>query len=102
MMGLPRSVADALDEMTYSQRALAYLQVDAELRLVGAGGNLENYGLAAVRPGQPAPEQALFLEGLLPLPETPFSCRHSSWTAGAPRMCISTWMADAYGSCSSM
>ena len=72
MMGLPRSVADALDAVTYSRRALAYLQVDAELKLVGAGGNLENYGLGAIRLGEQAPGQAFFLEGLLPLPETPF------------------------------
>ena len=72
MMGLPRSVADALDAVTYSQRALAYLQVDAELKLVGAAGNLENYGLGAVRLGEPALGQAVFLEGLLPLPETPY------------------------------
>src|SRR5262245_34365055 len=72
MIGLPHSIVEALDEMTYSQRALAYLQVDAELRLVGAGGDLKNYGLASVRPGQPATEQAPFLEGLLPLLEAPF------------------------------
>jgi signal transduction histidine kinase len=72
MMGLPRSVADALDAVTYSQRALAYLQVDAELKLVGAAGNLENYSLGAVRLGEPALGQAFFLEGLLPLPETPY------------------------------
>ena len=72
MMGLPRSVADALQSATYSQRALAYLQVDAELALVGAGGDLENYGLGAVRLGEPAVDQAFFLEGLLPLDEAPF------------------------------
>lgn len=72
MMGLPRSVADALQSVTYSQRALAYLRIDAELTLVGAGGNLENYGLDAVQLGEQAPDQAFFLEGLLPLGETPF------------------------------
>src|SRR4051812_15785368 len=72
MMGLPRSVADALEAVTYSHRALAYLQVDAELKLVGAAGNLDNYGLGAVRLGESALGQAVFLEGLLPLPETPY------------------------------
>ena len=48
MTGLPRSVADALQSVTHTQRALAYLQVNAELTLVGAGGNLGNYGLGAV------------------------------------------------------
>jgi sigma-B regulation protein RsbU (phosphoserine phosphatase) len=72
MTGLPRSVADALHSVTHSQRALAYLQIDEELRLVGAGGNLENYGLNEVRLGEGAIDQAVFLEGLLPLPETPY------------------------------
>ena len=72
MTGLPRSVADALQSVTHTQRALAYLQVDAELKLVGAGGNLENYGLDAVQLGGQAVDQAVFLEGLLPLPETPY------------------------------
>ena len=40
MMGLPRSVTHALEAITCSQRALAYLQVDAVFTLVGAGGNL--------------------------------------------------------------
>jgi hypothetical protein len=47
--------------------SVAYLQVDDKLNLVGAGGQLEQYGLDAVRFGAPAVEQALFLEGLLPL-----------------------------------
>jgi phosphoserine phosphatase RsbU/P len=72
MMGLPRSVTDALDAVMHSRRALAYLQVDAELTLVGAGGDLENYGLGAVRLGEQAAGQAVFLEGLLPLDEAPF------------------------------
>ncbi len=72
MTGLPRSVADALHSVTHSQRALAYLQIDDEFKLVGAGGNLENYGLGAVQLGGQAFEQAAFLEGLLPLPETPY------------------------------
>jgi sigma-B regulation protein RsbU (phosphoserine phosphatase) len=72
MIGLPRSVADALESLTYRQRALAYLQIDAQLTLVGAGGDLENYGLGSVALGEPAPDQVFFLEGLLPLVETPF------------------------------
>ncbi len=38
-----------------------------------AGGHLDNYGLAAMRLGEPAVQQAFFLEGLLPLAESPFS-----------------------------
>ena len=72
MEGLPVSLAERLRELTYNERAVAYLQVDAALNLVGAGGHLENYGLAAMSLGEPAVEQAFFLEGLLPLEETPF------------------------------
>ncbi len=69
---LPACLADRLRALMYGERAVAYLQIGAELTLVGAGGNLENYGLAAMRLGEPAVEQALFLEGLLPLSETPY------------------------------
>ena len=72
MESLPASLAERLRELTYTERAVAYLQVDAALTLVGAGGHLENYGLAAVRLGEPAVEQVFFLEGLLPLEETPY------------------------------
>ena len=72
MEGLPASLAERLRELTYNERAVAYLQVDAALILVGAGGHLENYGLGAIRLGEPAVEQAFFLEGLLPLEETPY------------------------------
>ena len=72
MESLPASLAERLRELTYSERAVAYLQIDAALILVGAGGHLENYGLAAIRLGEPVVEQAFFLEGLLPLEETPY------------------------------
>ena len=72
MTGLPRRVADALDAVTYGQRALAYLQVDADFSLISAGGNLENYGLNAIRLGEAALDQAVFLEGLPPLQEIPY------------------------------
>ena len=72
MESVPASVAERLQALTYSERAVAYLQVDADLTLIGAGGHLENYGLAALRLGEPAIEQAFFLEGLLPLEEAPY------------------------------
>ena len=73
MGGLPQPVADALNEAVYRKRAIAYLQIDdTNLSVVGAGGALANYGLEMVRPGQPALEHAFFLEGLLPLAETPY------------------------------
>src|SRR6476661_3706691 len=72
MEGLPASLAERLHELTYDERAVAYLQLDAELTLIDAGGHLDNYGLAALRLGEPAVEQAFFLEGLLPLVESPY------------------------------
>jgi hypothetical protein len=73
MTGLPRSVADALHSVTHSQRALAYLQIDEELKLIGAGGNLENYGLGAVQLGGQAFDQAVFLDGLAAAPRDSLS-----------------------------
>jgi class 3 adenylate cyclase len=70
MEGLPAIVAEELQALVYRRRALAYLEVDAALILVGAGGHLKAYGLADLRLGEPAAEQAFFLEGLLPPPET--------------------------------
>src|ERR1700732_2235588 len=72
MEGLPATVADALQALPYRGRAVAYLQVGADLTLAGAGGHLEAYGLAGLRLGEPAAEQAFFLEGLLPPVETPY------------------------------
>jgi len=69
---LPASLAERLRELTYNERAVAYLHVDAALTLMGAGGHLDNYGLAAVRLGEPVVEQFYFLEGLLPLEESSY------------------------------
>ena len=69
---LPASLAERLRELTYNERAVAYLHVDAALTLMGADGHLDNYGLAAVRLGEPVIEQVYFLEGLLPLEESSY------------------------------
>ena len=68
--------------------AVAYLEVDGALNLVGAGGHPENSGLAAMRLGEPALAQAFFLEGLLPLMETPyFVPAVEASMAAAPPIC---------------
>jgi len=72
MQRLPASVADRLNALMYSERAVAWLQIDAEMTLAAAGGELERYGLAELRTSEPAVEQAFFLEGLVPLLETPY------------------------------
>jgi class 3 adenylate cyclase len=72
MEGLPASVAGRLQALAFADRAVAYLQIDAGLALIGAGGELDAYGLTGLRLGEPAAEQAVFLQGLLPLVETPY------------------------------
>lgn len=71
ILDLPASVADYLYSLVYEQRALAYLLVDSSLTLVRAAGTLEYYGLEGLQVGRPACEEAVFLEGLLPLIESP-------------------------------
>jgi two-component system NtrC family sensor kinase len=70
--GLPASVVGRLQALLYDARAVAYLEIDDGLRLVGAGGRLDHYGLGEICLGGPAVEQVYFLEGLLPLVETPY------------------------------
>ncbi len=69
---LPAQVIDRLQALAFADRAIAYLQVDEALTLIGVGGHLDAYGLGTLRCGVPAVEQAAFLEGLLPLDETPY------------------------------
>lgn len=71
MEDLPVIVAQRLQDAVWRDRAMAWLQIDAELNLVGAGGRLESFGLSALRLGGPAAEQAVFLEGLLPISDAP-------------------------------
>jgi len=72
MEGVPTTIAEQLQTLLCSERAVAYLQVDSGLNLVGAGGQLNAYGLAGLRLGEQAAEQAFFLEGFLPPVDTPF------------------------------
>jgi adenylate cyclase len=69
---LPASVAERLQAVLRDERLPAWLQLDADLVLIAGGGALDAYGLAALHPGEPALAQAFFLEGLLPLAETPY------------------------------
>jgi serine phosphatase RsbU (regulator of sigma subunit) len=71
MKRLPVVLADRLQALMYDERSVAWLRIDACLMLADAGGHLAHYGLADLRTGEPALGQLYFLEGLLPLPETP-------------------------------
>jgi serine phosphatase RsbU (regulator of sigma subunit) len=75
MGDLPRSVADALFGLVVEQRAAAWLHVDAAGTLTAAGGRLAHWGLEGLRTGEPAGGQLFFVEGFLPLAESPFLVR---------------------------
>jgi serine phosphatase RsbU (regulator of sigma subunit) len=72
MTGLPRPVVDALGAAIYGDRALAYLRINPDFTVSGAGGALDNYGLDAIPIGESVFERAFFLEGVLPLAEAPY------------------------------
>ncbi len=69
---VPADVVARLKALAFAGRAVAWLRIDDCLVLAEAGGDLEAYGLAAPQLGAAATEQAPFLEGLLPLVETPW------------------------------
>jgi serine phosphatase RsbU (regulator of sigma subunit) len=75
MLDLPPQISDWLLLLVKSQRFVAHMLVDGNHALAGAGGELEHYGLIGLQQGRPACEQLPFLEGLLPLPESPFLIR---------------------------
>ncbi|MBO9512841.1 MAG: SpoIIE family protein phosphatase [Variovorax sp.] len=82
MLDLPTRIADSLLLLLEGQRVLAHLVIDEAQNLVQAGGQLAHYGLDGVQPGQPATEPLPFLEGLLPLVETPFLIRSLEMPSG--------------------
>ncbi len=71
MSALPASVERALHAELRAGRSLAWLHVDPSLRLAGCGGLLAHYGLDCLRIGESASQQVVFLEGFLPLAESP-------------------------------
>ncbi len=72
MFDLPVRISEWLLMMVRSQRTVAHLLINGDLEVVMAGGELDYYGLPALRPNHPASDQLPFLEGLLPLPDSPF------------------------------
>jgi serine phosphatase RsbU (regulator of sigma subunit) len=82
MPDLPARISDPLLLLIQAQRSVAYLVVDDAYDLLQAGGHLAHYGLAGLQCGEPACEQIPFLEGLLPLAETPFLIRSVEMPSG--------------------
>jgi serine phosphatase RsbU (regulator of sigma subunit) len=72
MPDLPDRISEWLLLLVKSQRSIAHLLINNELVLIQAGGELEYYGLGNLEHGDSASDQLPFLEGLLPLAETPF------------------------------
>jgi phosphoserine phosphatase RsbU/P len=72
MLDLPDRISEWLLLLVKSQRSIAHLLINNELVLIQAGGELEYYGLADLKHRDSASDQLPFLEGLLPLAETPF------------------------------
>jgi phosphoserine phosphatase RsbU/P len=72
MLDIPDRISEWLLLLVKSQRSVAHLLINNELVLIQAGGELEYYGLGDLKHGDSASDQLPFLEGLLPLAETPF------------------------------
>jgi hypothetical protein len=79
---VPASVSKYLHSLFYTDRAIAYLHVDAALFLTAMGGDLASHGLTDLRLQQPICDQLGFLEGLLPLIESPLLLRSMQTSAG--------------------
>jgi serine phosphatase RsbU (regulator of sigma subunit) len=83
MLELPAHVADSLLRLVDTQRLSAHVVVDeAGQRLLRSGGHLAHYGHEGLAPDAPAAEQLPFLEGMLPLVETPFLIRSLAMPSG--------------------
>jgi serine phosphatase RsbU (regulator of sigma subunit) len=82
MTDLPPRISEWLLQLVRSQREVAFLLVDDAEVLRQAGGELEHYGLDGLRAGESASQQVPLLEGLLPLPESPFLLRSVGMPSG--------------------
>jgi len=82
MQELPAKVSESLLELVDAQRFLAHMVVDDEHNLVQLGGQLAHYGLAELAVGMPVADQLPFMEGMLPLFETPFLIRSLEMPSG--------------------
>ena len=71
MRDLPPTVLEYLHTLIVDNRSLAYLQIDKGGCLLNWEGNLAAYGMTGLRKGLPVREQVVFLEGLLPLQDSP-------------------------------
>ncbi len=66
--GTPREVLDALLRLASGDRGAAWVEFDAQGRVVEAGGALAAHGLGDLVPGAELTRSAEWLEGLAILP----------------------------------
>jgi hypothetical protein len=64
---LPSDLLDYLVSLAVENKAMAYLLVGRDGRVIDGGGNLAHYGLGDGWTGQSVAEQLVCLEGMLPL-----------------------------------
>lgn len=70
MARIPPTIVKYVRSLCAAKFFISYLRVDARGILVDWGGYSEHYGLKNLVTGQPAVEQAHFLEGFLPATQT--------------------------------
>lgn len=80
--GLPAQVALSLLQLIDSERFLAYAVVDEQETIVRIGGHWNHYGLGGLELHAPAAQQLYFVEGMLPLVESPFLIRSLGMPSG--------------------
>jgi hypothetical protein len=76
MLDIPTSVTGYILSFLREERSLAYLLISKDGFLSSWGGQLSNYGFQNLKQGEKVGKQVFFLEGLLPLEDTPifFPC----------------------------
>jgi hypothetical protein len=81
VLNLPSSLREALLGLAYADRAPACMLIDSAHRIaqVGTGMRAMAWNLQL---GEPCSEQAWFLEGFLPPPDTPFTLRSVEMPSG--------------------
>src|SRR5262245_37348767 len=71
MAGMPGPIREALLDLALGDRAIAYLEVDPEGRLVACGGDLDTYGLSNLETGSLVEDTVDFLSGMVSIDACP-------------------------------
>ena len=71
MLNLPRPVLDYIYSLSVENRSAAYLLIEKDGGLSDWGGELKVYGITNLQKGERIEEKLFFLQGLLPLEDSP-------------------------------